>query len=88
MKVIHTSLCYHGNGKSIYRASIVSARWTNKEKRRWSGRTLRDTGDWIVILDSEEMTREQICAACDSLSRSVAERLGMPAGPDTFPFRE
>jgi hypothetical protein len=71
---------------TTYAAQVVACRWTNKNLRKWSGRAMRDTGDKFQVGQDEKLNTSAVRAKCDEMSRLVAKRLGMLAGPDTFPF--
>ena len=87
MYVIHTMLVSAGSGiPTRYAAQVVSCRWTNKRAGKWSGRTMRDTGDMLSFPESIPVHAPDVRRACDDLSRQVAARLNMKAGPDYFPF--
>jgi hypothetical protein len=85
--VIHTMMIRCGSGiPTVYAAQVVSCRWTNKALKRWTGKAMRDTGDVLTFPEGDAMHSAGHRAACDKLSREVAARLGMKAGPDVFPF--
>ena len=88
MYVIHTSLVFASSEKTIYSADVVSCRWVNKARGRWSGRLMRATGRKLEVSGSEPVHSADVRARCDALSRQVAAELGMAAGPDIFPFSD
>ena len=87
MKVIHTMMVRCGSGiPTHYVAQIVNCRWTNKERGKWSGRALADTVYSFDIPVDVSLLSNDVSARCDAMSRMVAAELGLPAGPDVFPF--
>ena len=87
MYVIHTMLSRAGSGiPTTYAAQVVSCRWTNKQRGKWSGRSMRDTGDYLTIPEGVQVHAAEVRAQCDALSTTVAKRLGMKSGPAFFPF--
>ena len=85
MYVIHCSLKQYGNNVAVYGTDVVSARWTNKARGKWSGRVIRETGDSFELIGGSVHSAEAR-AKCAAFAREVAARLGMASGPDTFPF--
>lgn len=84
MRVIHTQLIYASSERTVYAAAVVDCRWTNKERGKWTGKHIEDTGAKFETTGStwSQSDREK----ADALSRAEAARLKLPAGPDVFPF--
>lgn len=83
MKVIHTSLKMCGAGiPTTYAVNIVDCR-RGRTPGRWSGRHVE-----VVETFAFEGTYAESRKVCDAKSREVAARLGMPAGPDVFPYAD
>ena len=85
MKVVHTMLVRTNGDKATYAAQIVVCRWRDKERRKWSGKSIKNTGAEFEC-SRPYGERQKTWDECDALSRSEAARLGLPAGPDVFPF--
>ena len=85
MNVIHTGMVYTDGTRTVYSAQIVSCRWRDRARGKWSGRHVADTGARFEHV-SDGIHGDDARAKCDELARSEARRLGLPAGPDTFPF--
>ena len=88
MKVVHWSTVVSGGGQTTYATHVSNCRWTDKARGRWSGRMIEDTGARVTLANSQwqiatDPERRQIL---DDLARSEAVRLGLPAGPDLFPY--
>ena len=87
MYVIHTMLIRAGSGiPTTYAAQVVACRWTNKNKGKWTGRAMRDTGDYLTLPEGVPVHAVEVRAQCDALSDAVAKRMNMKSGPDFFPF--
>mgnify|MGYP001579336596 CR=1 FL=1 len=88
MKVVHWGMIYTDGHQSVYGTHVSICLWRNRDRGQWSGRILYDTCarltldkcQWDVAADRERRTE------LDELARREAARLGLPAGPDVFPF--
>ncbi len=85
MKVVHCIMVSSGAGiPTTYAAQVLACRWRDQRSGEWHGRMVADTGARLELpsdLDAAERRRE-----ADALARAEAARLGLPAGPDVFPF--
>ena len=88
MKVVHWGMIFSDGKRSTYGTHVSDCRWRNKARGQWSGRILDDTGARVTLdvgqwrVAGDQARRQQL----DDLARSEAARLGLPAGPDIFPF--